>query len=476
MGSPQSPNIIMILFDTARAKSFSIYGNNKKTTPFLDDFSKECIVYKRCYAPSPWTSPSHASLFTGLYPSQHGVYDYFNLKLIKNIHTLPDILSSVGYKTLGISCNALISKNSGFGRGFDYFKNMAMPYDDEEVERLRAMLDVPWYKQIKVALKDLLNNKRLISAIKAKINSYNMNRVIERSSFTTNKTLRDAVSIIRNSKNPFFLFINLMETHTIYNPPTEYRNRFIMDNPTKERKLHLAQRYEMAYYSKRIDINIEDFEYLKGLYEESLLYLDNFTECVVNELKKRKIFNEALLIITSDHGEHIGEKGHFTHVFSLYDEVLHVPLIIKYPGSFLKGTNGNIVQLNDVFATIIDLVGIDYPAPETSISLNSKEVREAAFAQYYLSRDYFFKSLKHQKPDYNLAFFPYNYSMTSIIYNQYKLIKKFKPDRIVEYELYKISNDFCEHLLREVDIPKDLITKLDNFEITTNWRKLFEYS
>ncbi|MEW6584972.1 MAG: sulfatase [Nitrospirota bacterium] len=477
MKNPENLNIILITLDTARARSFSVYGNSRKTTPFLDDFSKECVVYRRCYAPSPWTSPSHASLFTGLYPSQHGVFDYFNLQLSRNFYTIPEILSAAGYRTLGISCNALINRTSGFGRGFEWFSNVALPYDDAEVERIRATLDVPWHRQIKVFFKDSLWAGKTIPLIKAKINSYYMNRVMEKSFFATRKAMTNGINVIRNSHYPFFLFINLMETHTVYNPPVDYRNKFVRDNSAMEKKLFLAQRYDMAYYSQRIDITAEEFEYLKSLYEEALLFLDNFIENIVTELQKKKILDSTMLIITGDHGEHVGEKGHFTHVFSLYNEVLHVPLIIKYPYGFpAPSVNDSVVQLNDIFATTLDVTGLEYPSPDTSISLVGKDRRESAFAQYYLSREYFFKSLKYQNPDYDVAFFPYDYSMLALIQDRHKIIKKYKTDRSYEYEFYEITENAHEESCNKAEDSTYLLKKIEEFEISTRWREIVEQS
>jgi arylsulfatase A-like enzyme len=116
------PNIILIVMDTVGAKHMSLYGYPRRTTPNLERIAADCTVYTRCYAPSCWTMPSHASMFTGLYPSQHGCFEG-KLMLHENVWHLATVLKMLGYRTLGISSNDLISEESGLSRDFDYFKN-----------------------------------------------------------------------------------------------------------------------------------------------------------------------------------------------------------------------------------------------------------------------------------------------------------------------------------------------------------------
>lgn len=118
--SKKLPNIILIVLDTARAKSFSCYGYHRKTTPNIDRIAEEGVLYKWCFSPANWTIPSHASLFTGLYPSEHGCHAG-NPLLDENTPTLSELLRSVGYRTVGISCNGLVSELYGFRKGFDFF-------------------------------------------------------------------------------------------------------------------------------------------------------------------------------------------------------------------------------------------------------------------------------------------------------------------------------------------------------------------
>jgi arylsulfatase A-like enzyme len=114
------PNIILIVMDTAGAKHLSLYGYGRSTTPRLERLAEQGTVYRRCYAPGCWTTPSHGSLFTGLYPAQHGAYEGHYL-LYDNVQHLVSVLKMLGYRTYGISSNYLVAPASGMCRGFDHF-------------------------------------------------------------------------------------------------------------------------------------------------------------------------------------------------------------------------------------------------------------------------------------------------------------------------------------------------------------------
>ena len=116
------PNIILIILDTVGAKHMSLYGYHRETTPHLERIADECLVYSRCFAPANWTIPSHASIFSGLYPSQHGLYGG-SILFNENLHHIVPVLKMLGYRTLGISSNGLVSPYAGLCPGYDFFKN-----------------------------------------------------------------------------------------------------------------------------------------------------------------------------------------------------------------------------------------------------------------------------------------------------------------------------------------------------------------
>ena len=121
--SPTLPNIILMVLDTVGAKHLSLYGYQRTTTPNLEKIAQESILYSRCFAPACWTVPSHASLFTGLYPSQHGAFESRFL-LRDNLPHMVPTLKTIGYSTIGISTNSLVSPASGLCQDFDEFHDL----------------------------------------------------------------------------------------------------------------------------------------------------------------------------------------------------------------------------------------------------------------------------------------------------------------------------------------------------------------
>ena len=119
------PNIILLVLDTVGAKHLSLYDYHRPTTPNLERIARDCTIYTRCFAPACWTVPSHASMFTGLYPSQHGAFENRFLLRDNLPHVVP-ILQASGYRTLGISTNSLVSPASGLCQGFDEFYDLGL--------------------------------------------------------------------------------------------------------------------------------------------------------------------------------------------------------------------------------------------------------------------------------------------------------------------------------------------------------------
>ncbi|MFN3740904.1 MAG: sulfatase, partial [Thermodesulfovibrionales bacterium] len=375
------PNIVLIVCDTLGAKHMSLYGYHRKTTPMLERLVEEegFIVYKNCFATAPWTIPSHASLFTGLYPINHGTFgadveDYF---LDKNLFTLPEVLKSSGYKTIGISNNYLIGHYFGFSKGFDEFIEMDRPFlfKDELIVPERKKFD-----KLKFVVEKLLSKgytkkaaAKLINALYRRafgtvnINSYPY-------TVKTLKLFSKRVKTLQNSVSPFFLFVNLMETHDLYKPPLDFQGRFVKC----EKAFINKQPTWMNYYTT--GFSEATIDKLTGLYDEEVLTLDYILGCMYAELKKSAILDNTLFIITSDHGEALGEKKHFGHMFSMYNETLHIPLIVRFPEGWVndKGENCDLVQLHDIYATILENIDCCMPAPSDSVSLLSSTKREYA--------------------------------------------------------------------------------------------------
>ncbi|GAB5045784.1 hypothetical protein TdN_01760 [Thermodesulfovibrio sp. TK110] len=448
----------------------SLYGYYRKTTPNLERLVEEgnFTVYTRCFSPAPWTVPAHVSLFTGLYPAEH-LIDGSNFFLSDKFFTLPEILKSIGYKTFGISANALISKLFGFARGFDEFYELWNIFSEGKKEKqiTKNFIGKKDLEKLKILIKSISDNN-LNSFIKVFINAiYKKARPISKSAtFSTLKALKIYKKIIsKNTQLPIFLFINLMQTHDKYNPPTKYRNVFVKDNPVMDRRHHKESEY--IHYAVN-PFDKQYLEYLKGLYDQEILFLDTILYEMFKELKT-ELQDNTLFIITSDHGELFGEHGHIHHLFTTYNELIHVPLLIRYPEKYSQKTssNSNLIQLHDIFSTIMDLVDAPFPKPQSSISIIGSEKRDFSISQL-LDVEFKIEACKQRNPNFNKNEFPYNCSEISLINKKlYKLVLRSNGYKA----LYNLNNDFAEekNLINErvfssilseyeMDLPRYLMT------------------
>src|SRR4030042_4855672 len=233
------PNIVFIVMETVGAKHMSLYGYHRQTTPNLERLAEECMVYTRCFAPACWTIPSHASMFTGLYPGQHGAYEG-RLFLDEKVQHLVSVLKMSGYLTLVISANGLVSPATGLFRDFDYFQDFGAPdwkqfldiYQqevsgpkDELSARLESVISIK--KKFRVFLRYIFETgqfkkdfARVSQSVKCRIyNFITPTPAIKAASFTQKiiNISRDLLPRHSSKKEqPFLLFINFMEAHPPY--------------------------------------------------------------------------------------------------------------------------------------------------------------------------------------------------------------------------------------------------------------------
>lgn len=307
-------NIILMTLDTVRADHLSCYGYHRTTSPNLDKLAEKSIFYSNAIAPSSWTLPSHASLFTGKFTTSHGVR--FNpegsLKLLsaiegpsawqkyrasglaENENTLAQILKQAGYQTGAVVGGPWLKKIFGLNKGFDF-------YDDSQ------------------------------------INSYN-----GRLAPQINKCAMKWLKEIR--QHNFFLFLNYFDPHSPYTAPSKYVKKFIpYVPPHKKRKL--------------------SNEEIVTIYDAEILYMDHYIGRFMDFLKDHHLYDNTWFIITSDHGELLGEHGKFYHGHYLYQPELYIPLLIKYPGSEVPTQKSkNPIQLIDILPLICNRLDITLPS------------------------------------------------------------------------------------------------------------------
>ena len=402
------PNIVWIVLDTTGAKHMSLYGYERETTPNLERLSKEFRVFTRCFAPSCWTVPSHASMFTGLYPSEHGAHE-ITLLLDQRCRHLVTILKQLGYRTCGFSANSMVSNVNGLCRDFDQivefdlepiFSWMETPENKGRQGFLEKLLYMPvGVKKIRFFLQYLWRTHDWF-VLQRYLTRWRR-RILKTTPFHaswrfTEKIKQQSLSLVSEhvtkEQVPLFLFINIVNNHQMYNPPRRCRkfSGYLDKQGFGTVRLYLP---ENARLGRKI------IEKLFNLYDDEVVYIDIFLKEFIDGLKSIRSFDfdNTMFIITSDHGEHIGEKGHFGHALSLYNELLWVPLLIKFPGnSYAKGPDRRLCTLNDLFATVMEVCESPIPVPRSAVSLIGESQRDS-LASMIIDSKFMWKELPESK-------------------------------------------------------------------------------
>lgn len=342
--SADRPNVLLIVMDTTRADHLSCYGYPRTTTPHLDRFAEEGIVFEQATAAAPWTLPSHASLFTGLLPSQHRA-DWPHQRLDDHLMTLPELLREQGYQTAGFVNNGWIGRALNFHQGFDYFVES---WEGNQLVSRLALVGIAR------KLERMLRNAAGLSEQSDGANAARTNRQIHR-------WLDEA----RDAQRPFFLFVNYLEPHFPYEPPEPYRSRFVQPAHREVVKRLNFRDFVRLTPPVRFDPPIQAA--LTDLYDGEIAYLDMRVGELLEELKRRRLLDHTIVIVTSDHGENLGDHAIFEHQFCVYETLVHVPLILRYPGRLPAGIRvTEPVSLVDVMPTLVELLGLEAPTVQAA--------------------------------------------------------------------------------------------------------------
>jgi len=314
--------IILYVLDSLRTDHLSCYGYQRNTSPNIDKLSKDGIIFKNAFAQSTWTKPSAASILSSLYPSVHKV-EYFESYFDKKLLRLPDFLKNLGYKNYAISAMGQVSTPMGFNKNFDIFIDL--------------------YKENKITYKEKIKNKNVEEILKLEEVSLPLSEDINRYIFPYFDI---------DSKDKFF-FIWSIDTHVPYNPPKEF-NKFL--DPSYEGKI-TGKENDL----KRIHGD-KDKKRIIDLYDCEIYYNDFQIGVLIEELKNKKLYDDSLIVITGDHGESFRfEEANVGHGHIPFDDLIKIPLIIKFPKSLYRGREvTEIVQHIDIMPTILSFLGIDY--------------------------------------------------------------------------------------------------------------------
>lgn len=324
--APGTPNVLIIVVDTLRKDHLSLYGYSRKTSPNLERLAAQSVLFENAIATSSWTLPSHASMLTGLYPSEHGAETF---PLDERHVVLPEALLARGYRTAAFTANTLLfTRAYGFRRGFIRFEDsFHHPYD----MMVRTLLG----RQVRKRVLRPLGSENIPGRKSAAEVNQEMLRWLD-----------------HNRERPFFAFLNYFELHDPYLPPQPYRGKFSKrPNPGGVFNSFIGRDSPSLFTPEVLEDEI-------AAYDGSAAYVDEQIGQLVAELERRGLGQNTILIISSDHGESFGEHGLYGHQTSLYHEQIQVPLIIRWPGKTPAGTKVSVpVSLADLPATVMDLIG-----------------------------------------------------------------------------------------------------------------------
>lgn len=352
----KTPNVLLIVLDTVRADRLSLYGHFRDTTPNLKRFAERGGRFDQARAPSSWTLPSHASMFTGRWPSELGVE---RRGWLDRAHpTLAERLRDSGYATAGFVANPFFCGwESGLSRGFQSYADY--PVTAGEVFRSST---VGWFLA--------RGERRLRFLLGLDVDSGAARDVdLDFSRKHATQINREFLAwLSRNGSRPFFAFLNFFDAHDPYLLPPGAVPRFrseLLSHADLTLLRDWLQRDRDSLTPSEIQVAID-------AYDECVAELDHQIGALLDALEARGVLDETLVIITSDHGEQFGEHGHFGHGLTLFDEETRVPLLLSLPGRVPAGrVIKTPVTLADLPATVLDLLGMSADSPFPGASLSS---------------------------------------------------------------------------------------------------------
>jgi arylsulfatase A-like enzyme len=343
-------NVVVVVMDTARWQSTP---TERGVFTGLADHADDVTTATRAYTPAPWTLPSHASLFTGTYPSKHGAHAGHK-RLDETYATLAELLADEGYETVAISNNTWVSEEFGFGRGFETF-HKTWQYVQSETDLGRIARTRDGVDKLRGVLGALFEGNPATNLANAVYGQF-FRRRDDDGAARTNAWVDDWLTE-RDDSRPFFLFVNYLEPHLEYRPPERHAREQLPDGVSYDEAMAVPQE-AWAYIAGEADISEAEFEILRGLYRAEISYLGDRVEDLVAALERAGEFEETLFVLTSDHGENVGEHGLMDHQYSLYETLTHVPLFLT-GGPFDGGRIDEFVQTVDIPPTILDAIGAD---------------------------------------------------------------------------------------------------------------------
>ena len=301
---PGPPSVLLVSVDTLRRDHCSVYGYERDTTPRLRAFAEQGVRFESAYAPMGLTGPSHATLFTSLYPLRHGVVNN-GLVLREELTTLAEYLAARGYQTAGVASSFVLARKFGFGQGFAFY--------DDAFDPAEATTELDEWE------------------------GHAVDEAFDRRGDHTTRRAKDWLVNQRDPERPFFLFVHYFDPHSPYQAPEPAGGRFAaaLENP-------------------------HELESLVAAYDGEILFVDAAIGGLLDALDELDLTANTLVIVSADHGEGLMQRGYVLHGISVHEEEVRVPLLMRWPAG-LRGGRAieEPVELRDVMPTLAELLGFE---------------------------------------------------------------------------------------------------------------------
>lgn len=317
LGRPAArPNVLLVSIDSLRADHLGAYGYPRDTSPTIDALARQGVVFEWAISSAPWTIPAHATMLTGLPPEVHGV-NSFRQRLAPEAYTLAEALQQAGYATAAFVSGPTVMAQYGFDQGFAFYdESMAEP------DRARSSRGI--------------TSPGLVTLVGDHLERWHA----------------------AGRQAPFFVFLHMWDVHYDYAPPAPYDRMF---DPDYAGDVNANDFERNARLNARMDPR--DLQHVIALYDGEIRFTDEHLGRIVAQLAAFGVLDDTIVAVTSDHGDEFFEHGMKGHAKTLYDEVLHVPLVVRYPRRIAFGQRvAQQVRLMDLPPTILGLAGV--PVPE----------------------------------------------------------------------------------------------------------------
>jgi arylsulfatase A-like enzyme len=352
-------NLLLIVWDTVRAGNLSLHGYSRRTTPNLERWAGRGVRFDLAFATSSWTLPSHASLFTGRWPHELGVD--WKSPLPPDVPTLAEYLGAHGYDTAGFVANLeYCSRETGLARGFAHYEDYPIELYDTFTRYVGLVnrIEVPVEACILLKLLEKVSGRPWDLVPRAREHA--------KRGAAVDRAFLDWLSWQQRRHRPFFAFLNYNDAHTPYEVPDPPKPGFGLRPASCHDRIRLWH-WNML---EKASLSDHDVRMAIDVYDDSISYLDRRLAGLLDELGRRGVLDDTVVIVASDHGEHLGDHLLFFHGGSLYRQVVQVPLVIVAPQRVPAGrVVAEPVSLREVPATVVDLLGLARDAPFPGQSL-----------------------------------------------------------------------------------------------------------